>query len=234
MAGQTEALAALHQLHLDLQQVNEELERGPRQIRARERLIAAGEAKVAELREQLQQTRAAADRKSLDLKTREAKLADLRAKLNECSSNREYDLLRGQIEADEAANSVHEDEILESLEKVDQTQREIGEAEGEVKQLQAECREFTAKVEAAAAGLEQQARDLQTRIKEAETILAGDNREKYRRLIDTHGADGMAGVDSKGVCLNCYVALTAQAQVQIRAGQIMFCTRCGRLVYAAE
>lgn len=232
MPGLTESLAALHKLHLELSAVNEELARGPRQIKARETKIAAVQQEAAALKDALKATRAAADRKSLDLKTREAKLADLRAKLNACTSNREYEVLSGQIAADQVANSVAEDEILELLEKVDRTQREIVDTENRVKQLQAECAEFAGKVAAAAAGLQSQARDLSEKIRAAEPSLTGETLQRYRRLIDAHGAEALAGVDAKGVCSQCFVTLTPQAQVSAKTGQPVFCSNCGRLLYA--
>jgi predicted nucleic acid-binding Zn-ribbon protein len=234
MPGMTEALAALHRLHLDLQQVHEELARGPRQIKVREQKIAATWDAAARLKEELKQTRAAADRKSLDLKGREAKIADLRVKLNACSSNREYDILRGQIEADEVASSVLEDEILELLEKVDRLQREIAETEAKARQLQRECDEFAAAFARSAEGLHQQAADLQARIRDAERILTGETADRYRRLIEAHGADGMASVDRHGVCSSCFVALTPQGRVLVGTGEVVFCPSCGRLLYSIQ
>src|SRR5688572_13027737 len=96
--------AELHRLHLALQEVRSQLDRGPRQVRAREQLVAQGEADVAARREQLKSQRLNSDRKSLDLKTNEAKIADLRGKLNVASSNREFDIIKGQIDADTVAN----------------------------------------------------------------------------------------------------------------------------------
>ncbi len=229
MAGLTESLTASHRLHLELAQVNEELARGPRQLKIREQKIITTQNEAVALREELKQIRAAADRKSLDLKTREAKLADLRAKLNACASNREYEVLRGQIEADEVANSVLEDEILELLEKVDLTQRGIGETEAREKQLQAECSEFAAKVAAAAMGLEAQVQSLTEQVRAAEPALTGENLLRYRRLVEAYGADGLASVDAKGICSYCYVAQTPQNQVHIKTGAVIFCSNCGRI-----
>lgn len=234
MPGLTEALASLHRLHLDLGSVNEELARGPRQLKVRQQKVSATQDEVGRLKEELKQTRAAADRKALDLKAREAKLADLRGKLNACSSNREYEVLRGQIEADEVANSVLEDEILELLEKVDGFQRAIVDTEAKVKQLQAECQTFQQQIEQAAVGLQARATELTGQIRGAEPALAGDNLARYRRVIEAHGADGLAGVDKKGVCAQCFVTLTPQSQVLVKIGQVMFCPNCGRLLYAAE
>ena len=60
----------------------------------------------------------AVDKKQLQLKTGEDKVKDLRRKLNAATSNREYQALLEQIAADEMANSVLADEILEALETI--------------------------------------------------------------------------------------------------------------------
>ena len=234
MPGLTDTLAALHRLHLDLQQVHEELERGPRQTRVREQKIKTTQDEAARLKDELKQIRAAADRKSLDLKSREAKIADLRAKLNACSSNREYDVLRGQIAADEVANSVLEDEILELLEKVDRTQREIVDTESRAQQLRKECDEFAAGFAKVAGGLKAREEELRKEIRSVEPGLSGETAEKYRRLIEAHGADGLASVDRTGVCSSCFVAMTPQSRVLLSSGQAIFCSTCGRLLYATS
>ncbi|MFV0446766.1 MAG: zinc ribbon domain-containing protein [Planctomycetaceae bacterium] len=234
MAGMTEALASLHRLHMDLHEVNEGLARGPRQVKVKQRKVTETQDEATRLKAELKETRAAADRKSLELKSREAKLADLQGKLNLASNNREYDVLRGQIEADEVANSVLEDEILELLEKVDATQVAIGETEGKVKELQTECEKFESQVSATATELKTKGDDLSRRIQAAEPALSGENLLRYRRLIEAYGAEGMAGVDNKGICTHCFVALIPQSQVQVKCGDAIFCSNCGRLLYQAE
>ena len=66
--------------------------------------------------------RVAADQKQLQLKAGEEKIKDLKRKLNAAASNREYQILKEQIAADDMAKSVLEDEIIEALEKIDQFQ----------------------------------------------------------------------------------------------------------------
>ncbi len=63
--------------------------------------------------------------KQLQLREREARIKDLQVKLNTCSSNREYQALKEQIAADQQANSVLSDEILEALERIDVLQAEF-------------------------------------------------------------------------------------------------------------
>ena len=104
-------------------------DRGPKQVRATETNIAHREQELARLRDEAKAMRIAVDQKQLQLKAGEQKIKELKLKLNAAASNREYQILKEQIAADEMANSVLEDEIIEALEKLDQFQPKIAEAE---------------------------------------------------------------------------------------------------------
>lgn len=229
MTGINAGLQQLHNLLKQLRDVNEQIERGPRQVKAREQLVLKAEEQVQEKRAALKEARAHTDRKSLELKSNEAKIADLRAKLNAASTNREYDVIRGHIEADTVANSVLEDEILEALEAVDRLQAEVGEAEQRASKAVLEKERIAEQVAAAEAPLRSQAEALAAKIREAEKILTGEVAVKYRRLVEAHGADALAAVEGH-VCTNCYVSLTPQTRVALNSEKVMFCN-CGRLLY---
>jgi len=226
-------LTELHRVHGLLRDVRDELARGPRQSKAREQVVSQAQADVVNKQEQLKQTRMSADRKALELRTLEGKLEDLRGKLNQSSSNREYDILRGQIDADTAAKAVLEDEILEHLERVDRLQKEIVAAQAKVKQTQADKEQFVAKFDADALSLRSREAELLGQLRTAEAVLSGDALSKYRRLVEAHGAEALAAVEG-GSCTGCYVALTSQQKVLLNSGQILFCSSCGRLMYLPQ
>src|ERR1044071_7127357 len=123
------ALRELHRIHQQLADLRDRLERGPKQVRAREANMAQLEAKLAEAKDKAKQTQVAVDRKQLDLKSGEQKVVDLRVKLNQANSNREYQALLEQIAAAEMAGSVLSDEILEGFEKIDQLGEGVKEAD---------------------------------------------------------------------------------------------------------
>ncbi len=222
-------LRKLHGLLTQLGEVREELARGPRQVKARETLMQKAEAELETKREALKQAKASADRKSLDLKTNESKIAGLQAKLNAASSNREFDIIKGQIDADTVANSVLEDEILEALETVDRLQIAVGEGDLQVKQTRAERDKRAKEVADAQGGLNARASELEAQVKEAEKILGGDAATNYRRLVAAHGADALAAVNGN-ICTNCYVAITPQMKVALNSGKVIFCN-CSRLLF---
>lgn len=232
MADINTGLRHLHALLGQFGEVRDELARGPRQVTARENLVKKAEEELETKRESLKQAKAGADRKSLDLKTNEAKIADLQAKLNAASSNKEFDVIKGQIEADTVANSVLEDEILEALDTVDRLQVAVGEGEQQVSQAQQERDKRAREVADAKGGLEARVSELDEQVKEAEKILGGENAAKYRRLVTAYGAEALAPVDGN-ICTNCYTAITPQNRVALNSGKVIFCN-CSRLLFVPE
>lgn len=230
MPSAAEQFAEIHRLRLAYRDVCDELERGPRQIKARQSRVRQAEEQLEELRQQLKELRGTGDRKSLDLKTNESKIADLRTKLNTASNNREYDIIRGQIEADTSANSVLEDEILEVLEKVDKLQTSIREQESRIAEARRQTQQVADEFEQKAVALNERRDKLNGQIKQAESGLTGDLAVRYRRLLDAHGADALAPVEDN-VCSLCYVQVTPQSRVLLRSGKVIFCGSCGRLLY---
>lgn len=223
----------LHQLHLQLKEVQDHLARGPRQIKARQQRITEAEQALVQKENEFKEARAAADRKNLDLKSKEVHLGDLQGKLNAATSNREYDIIRGQMAADKAAKAVLEDEILEWYDRVDAIQSAIAELRGKIKEAEAEARKFAEEFEQKAGGLRERERELQGKVAEAEKSLPVEIMDKYRRLVEAYGADALSSAEN-GVCNNCFVALTAQNRVLLNSGKTLFCSSCGRLLYHSE
>jgi len=120
-------LKELHRLHLELETVRAELDKGPKRIQQQRNKVEKCEREIEAARERVKQMKMAADQKSLQLKTNEAKISELKAKLNAATNNKEFDIIKSQIDADSMANSVLEDEILEAYEKIDQAETEIDE-----------------------------------------------------------------------------------------------------------
>lgn len=233
MSATTGALRELHQLHLRLREVHEKLTEGPRQVEIRRKLVQRRQENLEEKTEELRRLKLAADEKSLQLKTNESKIAELKLKLNTASSNREYDIIKSQIDADTMANSVLEDEILEALEKVDRTAEAIATCEAELSAAREEEQALSQKVTAAEPGLREEANRLEGALAAAERELPAAILDRYRRLVGAHGADALAAVEEK-TCTACYTLLSPNECVELNVGKTLFCRSCGRLLYRAE
>ena len=233
MAVTTAPLRDLHRIHRQLSDLRERVARGPKQIKARETNVARLDEEANVARAQAKGGRVAADQKQLLLKTGENKIEDLRRKLNACSTNREYQALLEQIAADEMTNSVLADEILESLEKVDEFQRLIAAAEDRLSKAREELNKNRHAVQEQQALLEADVVRLEAELKESEVGLPSEIRDAYDRVVKSKGSDAMAAVEGES-CGGCCSNLTPNTMNALAMGRIVFCQSCGRLLYLTE
>jgi uncharacterized protein len=233
MATAAGGLRELHQLHVKLEAAREKLAEGPKRIQSRRRRVERLEKEIAEGRERAKQMKVAADQKSLQLKTNEAKIADLRGKLNAATTNREFDIIKSQIDADTMANSVLEDEILEAYEKIDQFEAQIAETQRQRDAALAEEKQAKADAESQAPALRAEVEKLEKALKTAEAELPATVATVYQRLVAAHGATALAELDGIS-CSSCHATIAPNMRVELNVGKIVFCRSCGRLLYKAD
>lgn len=226
-------LRHLHRIHQQLSDLRERLNRGPKQLKAREAGLAKFEAQSSELKSEVKAARVQADQKQLLLRSGEGKVSELKAKLNAASSNREYQALKDQIAADEMAGSVLADEILEVLEKIDEMQKTVGEAEENVKKAKDELAKAQQQVRDQEGLLMGDVSRLEGELAAAEKDLPPDFREQYQRLVKSKGSDAMAPVEGEN-CGGCYQNITANMFSSLLMNKVVFCANCGRLLYLPE
>jgi uncharacterized protein len=220
----------LHGLRTRLHEIETSRERAKRQLAIKTTGINKKKEELEQTRNDLKQARMAVDQKNLQLKTNESKIADWKNKQNQASSNREYDIIKNQILADTMANSVLEDEIIESLEKVDRAQIAIKEKEQEVAAAESEFKKVESDLTAKLPGLEAEAAKLRIEVEETEKHLPPEIEVIYRRLVQAHGPDALSAVATRS-CSNCYLELTQQMLVELRAGKPLMCKSCARYLY---
>lgn len=233
MAVTAELLRELHRIHQQLADLRERLERGPRQVRARENNVAKLGEQLAAAQDNAKQTRMAADQKQLDLKSGEIKIEDLKGKLNTCSTNKEFHALQEQIAAAEMANSVLADEILEALERVDKLDVDVGKAAQVLDAGNAELEKCRSSVATEADSIRSDLERLEGDLASAEGNLPGDFRDDYNRVIRAKGADGMSAADER-ICTGCGQQMTLNMQNDLLLSKPVFCKACGRLLYVGE
>ena len=227
------ALRQLHRIHQQLSDLRERLNRGPKQVKAREANLARLEGEWNQFKTDIKTARVHADQKQLLLRSGEAKIAELKAKLNAAQSNREYQAFRDQIAADEMANSVLADEILEGLEKIDELHKVAVEAEHTVLKAKDEAAKAQQQVRDQEGMLMVDVQRLEVDLKEAEKALPPDFRDAYQRIVKSKGSDAMAPIEGEN-CGGCYQNITANMFSSLLMDKIVFCANCGRLLYLPE
>jgi hypothetical protein len=233
MAVNAAALRELHRIHRQLSDLRERLDRGPKQVRVRTAGVSQAEEQSAKIHGDLKASRVALDQKQLQLKTAEGKVAELKVKLNQANTNREYQALKDQIAADEMASSVLADEILEAMEKLDVMKAQIPESEGRVAKAKEELAKVQQQLRAEEESLRADVKRLEKELAEAEMALPEDFRALYQRVVNAKGEDAMAVVEG-GSCGGCFQQLTTNVLNEINMGRVVLCRSCGRVLYLPD
>jgi predicted nucleic acid-binding Zn-ribbon protein len=233
MAVEASALREIHRLHRQRTDLKDRLDRGPKKVKAGEGTVARLEAQLAEAKEVLQRCRMTFDEKNLSLRERESRILDIRAKLNSASNNKEYQAFMEQIAADEQANSVLSDEIIELLDKVSEDEGSVKEAEEGVAKSKADLKAIQESVASEKDSLESELTRVEAELTQAETALPADVRDQYHRMAKVHGEDALAPLDDE-VCGGCFQRCTPQMINELSLSKIVFCKNCGCILYLPE
>ncbi|MFW6169602.1 MAG: zinc ribbon domain-containing protein [Planctomycetota bacterium] len=233
MSVTASALREIHRIHRQIGDLRGRLKRGPRQVKATEANLRELEEKCTAAKESLQRNQMSTDAKQLQLQQREDRIKDLKGKLNTCNSNREYQALNEQIAADEQANNVLSDEILEGLERIDQQRTLLSQEERERQEVAAELEQLRQKIETQQGELQAELDRVTNELQMAEQTLPAEIKENYQRLARSRGEQALAPVEGE-VCLGCYHKVSPQTLNVLMKGQACFCTSCGALLYLPE
>lgn len=228
-----ELLRELHRIHRQLTDLNARFERGPRQIKAAEATVEKLQADVDAAKKLVTRNKVATDEKDLQLRERENRIAEVKAKLNAASSNREYQAFVEQIAADDQANNVLSDEILELMEKTTELEKGVEVATGNLKKGNDELAAVKKRVEETRDNLQADIERLTIDLKEAETKLPMEFKTDYQRVVKKRGEDALAPLDGE-CCGGCFQMVTPQMQTEIRMLKPIFCRSCGCLLYLPE
>ena len=228
-----ESLRELHHLHRQIANLNERLDRGPKQVKAGEANIKRQEDLLEEVKRTLQRAKVNCDEKQLQLKSNEGRIDDLKSKLISASSNKEYQALKEQIAADEMANSVLSDEILEMFEKLDEHEADLEQAQEKLTKGREELDKTTRRVSDEHTVLAAELDQAKEKLSAAEAKLPGEFRADYDRVVQTRGDEALAPLEGE-TCGGCNFSVTPQMISEIIMSKPVFCKSCGCLLYQAD
>ncbi len=233
MSVDFDLLRALHRMHRQLADIEQRLRKGPLQVKIATQNEASFAAELDDTKHRQKENRLATDRKQMTMNEREAKVEDMKSKLNTAASNKEFQLLKDRIAADEQASSVLADEIFEMLERQDVIDQEVVAATENLEKSKVERKKIVDKVTGETKALEEERARVAGELAENEKKLPMDVKTDYRRRADAKGEDVLAETDAN-TCGNCQVHLTAQMKASLLMNEILFCQGCGALYYLKE
>ncbi|RMF40937.1 MAG: phospholipase [Planctomycetota bacterium] len=230
MTVTTALVQTLHRLNIQKSDLESQLRRGPMIVASAQQRVQDAERQLEELHARIRDLRMEADSKQLQMEEREAKIRHWSGQLNTVKENREYQALKDQIAAETKANEVLSDEILETLEELDQLTEKEEEAKEQLSKIRTECAEIEQRIADKKVQLEAELNRINAELAEEEKGLEGEIRREYMRMVKVRGDDAMAELDGDS-CSGCNMTLTPHLLSQLTAGRPVLCVSCGRILY---
>jgi predicted nucleic acid-binding Zn-ribbon protein len=233
MAGPATILREIHRLRRHAKDLQSELERGPRLLKAQQGKIARQEEAVREAHDTLKRLKMTCHEKEGQLKVTLQQISKHEQQLNQAGSKKEYDALKIEIAADKKKCQELEDEILECMGDIEQRTAQSPELDKAVQQAKAEYADFEKNARERTTQLTEQLNRALEAIKEVESTLPADVRPQYDRLVAARGEEAMAAVEHR-TCMACYTEITAQSYNDLMLSQFVLCKNCGRALYLPD
>lgn len=232
-ANSNDILCTLHRIHVQLSDLNDRLVRGPRRMKAAENRSAELQAAADAATRALVELRVATDGKQAQLDKNNANLKKRKDQLMEAKDNREFNSLKSQIAADEAANAVFEDEILESLERIDVLKQNAEAAKAELAKGKENCTKITLEVTGQHDQILAEIARLQDELQKTVRMLNAEYTEQYRRIFASKKYDTLAMLEETH-CKGCNTVVPLNRISEIMKEKPVYCASCGRLLYLPE
>lgn len=224
------------EIHLHTQfayEIQEQLDRIPRQIKAQKIKLEKMEKEFKEAQENIKRLKVSIHGKEVTLKELNTKITKLKKQQNEASDNKVYDALKTEIGTAKADIARTEDEYLFALTEQEEKSLALPLLE---KALKA-AKEDAGKVEKASldrkADLEKQLAETSKKLKLSETGLHPDVLPNYQRIILALKHEALAPIAGK-TCSACNGEITSQMQIEVRSFSFVACKSCYRILYLSE
>ena len=227
-----DVLEQIHLIQTRLDDLHGRLRRGPLLLKNQEENIQKITAKLNLLQTDHRSLVAEAKKKELEVTAHDQAIAKRKLQLHEAKTNKEYQALQLQIQADEAARGVLDDEALNAMEKAEQFTQKFPPVEAEVKKAQEIHDTTKQKFLSEKPHIESEISDYTEQLHAEESRLPREFREVYDRLIrSVGGSKALAVVENQKYCGGCNHQIPVNSLALILAKKPITCSSCARLLY---
>jgi hypothetical protein len=235
MTDALERLVRLQVLDEQIRKLRGELDEKPRLVARERKQLEDARARLAAAEKKVKEAHMAADRKELDVRTKEDSIKKLEGQLNTATSNKVYSELLLNIRGARADIEKLEEAILAAMDETEALEAEAERVRVEVRNAEEELREGERKLQAEAKEVQERLdqrqgmRDVLAKEVDPEVLVVYDRVREARKGI------GIAKltVDSEGshFCAACQMTVPIQeVSVALAANRLVQCRSCNRVL----
>jgi predicted nucleic acid-binding Zn-ribbon protein len=228
-------LVRLQVFDTELRKLAAELEEKPRLLAGEKARLDDARARLAEAEKRGREAHMAADRKELDVRTREDQIKKLEGQLNGATSNKVYSELLLSIKSARMDIEKIEESILVMMDEAEGLEAEIERARVVVRNAEDEYREAEAALRSQAKAAEERLADRRKLRDFLATEVDPEVLAVYDRVREGRKGIGISGVvtDAEGshFCVACQMEVNLQdINVAMGGGRIVQCKSCNRIL----
>lgn len=222
-----------HRLRRHLRELTEEINRGPRVLKAQQARLAAAEQTHKEAYETIKLLKLKQKEEESNLKSIEANLAKLFQRSMEVTTMKEMEATRHETENATSKKNACEDAILAAIMEIEERTADLPNVEKRWADEQTEYKQFTVDAKERLERMLADQAECTTKLAEWDAQLPEDVKATYDRLIKSHGPDGLASVVNHA-CQQCRTKMTEDKRDNLASGKFLQCGNCGRGLYLAD
>jgi predicted nucleic acid-binding Zn-ribbon protein len=230
MPGPAELFREIHRLRRFAHDLQEQIDRVPRQLKAQQTKVARQEDALREGHESIKRLKVAVHEKEVSLKGTHQLIRKHQQQLNQAESKKEYDALQAEIKQEQEKCRNLEDEILQAMTDSEEQAGRLPELEKAVQQAKEDLSRHEKDSTERVASLRAQLAEAQQQLAAVEAEVPADIRGGYNRVVNALGPDALAAVRDR-TCSACHTEITAQNYNDVLQGRFVQCKSCGRILY---
>jgi len=229
----TDIFRECHRLRKHLRDLQTEIDRGPRILKARQETLEAERQEHKDHHEAIKKLKLRQRDDEGTLKQTDTRLAKLEEQLTGISNQKEYEAKQSEIAQARAKKGGLEDAILATMTEIEDKTAAIPTVEKRWADAQTDFAEFQTEATERLVRLKADQEATNVALAKAELGIPEEVRSRYDSLVKAHGPDAFAGVKDR-VCQGCRRKITEQRQVEVRDGLFLLCSTCGKMFYPSD
>jgi len=217
------------------------LTRCRRNVVIQENLIRSLQNALEAKKEEVQLSKVQFDRLELELKTKDATIARLRASLNSAKTNKEYAAVLTQLNTTKADNSKIETQSLELLKDIEADEAECQDIQKQIDGQKLTLEQTRRESEALASKYQAEVDKIQAEWDELAQDVPKEPLEVFRRVAETYDGQAVAVIEQqegkKGAysCNGCFMGITAESvNLLMTRDDIIRCPNCTRILVLGD
>lgn len=170
----------------------------------------------------------------VDLKTCEEKIAQYQVQLYSAKTNEQYKAFLKEIETQKKLKSEIEDKMIELLEKIENTEKEIKRKEKEVEIIKEDSRKRIEELKKEEEKIKEEIKKREEKRKELVSLLPTTYYNIYEKIKKRRNGIAVAKIEND-TCSICFNPIPPQTIIEIRRNEkIHYCDYCGRILVVIE